>query len=251
LLGDARLAAGDMRGAERSLKEASTRYARLAMSAGQADVWMTLGLMHQQRGALHASKDALERARDTYRRLQDRPNEARAMNRLGEVALRLGRWREARSIFEQSVQLHRRLGEPLGATLAATCIGSVALAPGAVDEARAIVDRVRDDARAFGVRGMMARVERLAMRVALTQGRLEDAEHARHRAIELYAQARDDRGIAHVWLAMGEECVAARDMQRASQAYAQALAMDGAHLSGDLTARLEALRVAVVDATSP
>jgi len=242
VLGDARLATGDVRGAERSLKEASTRYAHLAMSGGQADVWMTLGRMHQRDGAWDEARDAFDRALAIYRRLQDRSREAQAMGRMGEVAISQGKWREARSVFEQSRQIHQRLGEPLGAALSATCIGAVALAQGKLDEARELADQVREEVRDLGDRRVMARAERLAMRVALEDHRLEDAERARRRAIELFAQARDARGVASVWLASGEGFAKLGDLACAAQAYSEVLSLDGAHLTGELASRLEALR---------
>jgi len=210
MLGEVCILSGDMRRAERLLREARARYEQLASSQGQADILLSLGKIKLSELELDDAHRFTQSALEIYRRIREQTGLANAMVQQGDIAWRRGRIREAESAFTQARSLHQKLGDIRGAATSTVWLGQLAIEQGkprrALEHAKSARARFEELEDPSG----LAQCEIVSARAARALGQdLPALEHAR-RARALLRRTSDPH---HEILAMAE--IAAHHLEHA------------------------------------
>jgi len=219
---------GQLRSAEASILTA-VRVARELQGASLvAEGLANAGIISCQLGELDEALRRVQEARELYQQLDMPVGNNHAMLVLGMVEGSRGRLDEGQRLLEQAGQEAReRFGDDYIEAWARYELGLLLLTRGALEQARPQLEQALTLRRARGIRAFVAESELAMARLALEEGRLEEALALAEQALAAHAALRspDKEGLAHavrarVLLAQGE-------LPRARRALASARMLAG------------------------
>jgi ATP/maltotriose-dependent transcriptional regulator MalT len=176
---------------------------------------------------------------------------AAALANLGHVARSLGDDGAARARYAESLQVHREVGDRRGIASTLGNLGVLARRAGDLDRARDYLAESLVTARAAGHKRVVAAALDHLAGLALARGDIPDAASGYAESLRLWADLRDQRGVAHTLegcahlLFSAERPAPARDLCALADALLDAL---GARRSAADQASFEALRARVQSA---
>jgi predicted ATPase/DNA-binding SARP family transcriptional activator len=135
----ARLASGDVSGAEAVAHEALAVARRTGETWFRAYILTTLGDISFERGALEPARRMFLESHDIRRRFGDHEGVGLASARLGEVAMAQQRYEQARRWFHDARAAYERVNDYGGLSRALAGLGDVELASGDLEAARAFL----------------------------------------------------------------------------------------------------------------
>jgi len=228
-------APADLAAAEQPFREALALRAPAGDSAGLAESWFHVGLIHQMRDERAAAGEAFTRAREIATRVDDPLSRAHAVRHLAYLAELRGDGAAAEAMYRESLALFVRLGPGPGVVAAQLALAELRYARDG-DAARAlpVLTRILDDAAAVQSAAYVALASAALARVHRDAGQADAARRRLVAAIAAMTAIDRDDGVPEAY-----EQLALIDLLEGDPAAAEVDVEHG--LASQRSPRLEAL----------
>ncbi|MBN1206107.1 MAG: protein kinase [Myxococcaceae bacterium] len=214
---------GRLRAAEGIIGRALQVARELQGASLVAESLTNAGVLNCQLGELDEAQRRVNEALELYQRLELPVEANRAILLLGMVRRHRGELDEAQRLLEQAGQVAReRFQDDYVEAWARYELGLLLLDRGAPEQARSQLARALGLRRARGLRAFAAESELTLARLAMAEGRLEEALALAEQALAVHAELRspDKEGLAHAVKA--QALLARGELPRARESLARA-----------------------------
>jgi len=198
----------------------------------EAEALMQGGRAHAYRHRHAEARDLLHRSLAKARAIGAHRSAGEALRLLGVVATNLGEMDEGLRLLEAAAEEHRRINDREGEAMVTGQVGALLLELGRVDAARAPSEMALTVFSEMGHRYREGVMLTNLARIAMEQGRLEDAIDLGIRALELTEAIDDAEGIVASLHSLGDAHRLAGDPQAARESLERALADGRTHELG-------------------
>ena len=202
------------------LKQAGELHAALDDRAGQAAVENELGVLAEERGDFPQALAAFRRALVTWQQLGEKPGIAQALNDIGFAHYQLGAYDDAQAYWTQAAGVYAGLGDDTGQVRTQQNLGLLAIARGQWNDARRQLDGSLRTAEQQQMVEEVAVSRRNLAELELQQGHLDAAVTQAEKAMALFREREDWRGLADAGLLQVQALLAAHADTDARQAAA-------------------------------
>ncbi|KAH8806933.1 hypothetical protein DL96DRAFT_1562451 [Flagelloscypha sp. PMI_526] len=199
-------------------------YSEVEAPLGKAIAHWSIGDLHIKQYRLDAAKASFECALDLYGRISDREGEAETHESIGEVHVEQNRLDEAEQSFAQALQLYHEISSQTGEASTHISIGDLHMQRDRLDSAETSFNRALELYGGLSDRSGEARSRHFLGCLHLRRDQLDEAEASLTKAMEFYVETRQPGREAGVQVSMGELYLH-RGHLDAAEAFARALAV--------------------------
>lgn len=221
------------------IEQALELYRAINNRVGEAQALSALGLSHAARNEHDESIQLYVSAREIMRSVGDRHSEAITCNSLAEAYEQLKQFKSALDHYEEALRLFESIDAVNGIAPTTCLVAHAHVLNNHLDQALTLYRRCLDLSRKSG----MARTEAGALNeiagIYASQHRYKLAFRQQQKAQRFYEKIPDQRGLARALNVDGDIWIQAGQMQRAFNAYEQALL--SSEKSGEQDTQLRAL----------
>jgi CHAT domain-containing protein/tetratricopeptide (TPR) repeat protein len=210
---------GDVKGAREAFESALALNRRHENVSRAADNLINLGRLASMEADYATAVERYREALRTYREMNEPVNAALALHNLGLIDVRRGDYPSAVTLLGEALEIYEETGAFADAVSTRSSLAAVHAAMGnlqtALSELRQAEETASADANANT--GLLADLALASGDFAVQFNRLADAEREYGRAIRLYREANESRGLAEaqqgqgLLLSLREEFAGARD----------------------------------------
>ncbi|OPG07476.1 hypothetical protein B1R27_13305 [Streptomyces sp. GKU 895] len=222
-LGFVAQATRDKAGATAWFREAAHIRESLDNRAGAAVHYHELGILATDRGDLDGATAYHRKAMLAYKEAGDQSGVAHSLHELSMVAWKHGDNVEARALAERALSLQEQTGERPGLPATLNLLGRLLEQEGEIDEALAHFGRAAELSNEFGMLGDISTAQRSLARIALDQGRHDDAASAAVLALAADRRRRRTDAIVASLLLLAMVRLSQADLPASAVLYEEAL----------------------------
>ena len=169
---------GDLRGAEKMLRQALAGFRKVGNLSGSATALGDIAAVRLSLGDLHEAKRLLEESIPDYQAIEDKEGVALNLNNLGDLARQNGNLNTADVFYSQARATSKEIDDKNALAYVLNGQGDVLLDRGDLAEARKSYEESLALRNQAGERQMAAQTRTALARVSIEEGRAADAEAA-------------------------------------------------------------------------